>query len=404
MRIIHTADWHLCDRLGRHDRTDDLKTRVERVADLCDEHDADLLLIAGDLFDDRAPQEEMTDALQHLHRVFRPFLDRGGAIVAITGNHDRDSKIDLVRAGMSLVAPPVPLGGMLSTGRLYLLNRCFFCGFMSRAGERMQLVLVPFPFPYRFDLADLTYTAKEQLNRLMHDLVADWLQNVQRREDFDTSLPTVLAAHLHVRGSEVHSLHKITEREDVLFDFADLNPNWAYVALGHIHKPQTLGGQAHVRYCGSLDRLSFNETHDDHGVLLVDLGPKGLRGEPRRLPIPATPFHTIILDDPDTQLPTLAERYPARATAIVRVEATHRPEGPSRDEIQRTLKQIFPRLHELTWTNTASNGSQAASTFTPREGFAATVRDYLTRELHDDADKDALLELAETFLANGEDR
>ena len=48
MRILHTADWHLCDRLGRIDRTDDLKARVERVAELCNERAVDLLLLAGD--------------------------------------------------------------------------------------------------------------------------------------------------------------------------------------------------------------------------------------------------------------------------------------------------------------------------------------------------------------------
>src|SRR5262245_41896794 len=50
MKIIHTADWHLCDSLGRIDRTNDLKTRVETVANLCEQHAADVLLIAGDLF------------------------------------------------------------------------------------------------------------------------------------------------------------------------------------------------------------------------------------------------------------------------------------------------------------------------------------------------------------------
>ena len=41
MRLIHTADWHLCKKLGRIDRTQDLRDRVERVAGLCDSHNAD---------------------------------------------------------------------------------------------------------------------------------------------------------------------------------------------------------------------------------------------------------------------------------------------------------------------------------------------------------------------------
>ena len=62
MKIIHTADWHLCDRLGRIDRTADLKARVERVAELCEQHAADVLLVAGDLFSEQASLDQMTDA------------------------------------------------------------------------------------------------------------------------------------------------------------------------------------------------------------------------------------------------------------------------------------------------------------------------------------------------------
>ena len=44
MRILHTADWHLCDRLGRQDRTDDLRRVVERIAGYCKEERVDVLL------------------------------------------------------------------------------------------------------------------------------------------------------------------------------------------------------------------------------------------------------------------------------------------------------------------------------------------------------------------------
>src|SRR5207249_4634654 len=110
---------------------------------------------------------------------------------------------------------------------------------------------------------------------------------------------------------------------------------WAYVALGHIHLPQALNGRLHVRYTGSLDRLDFGETHDGHGVLLVEIGPAGLVREPECLPIPATPFHTIALADPEAELPRLVD-HPGREAAIVRVTIGPTAGGPSRDEIVRT--------------------------------------------------------------------
>ena len=122
MRIVHTADWHLCDRLGRLDRTDDLKQRVEAVAKVCEDHTADVLLIAGDLFSEQASVDDMTAALGHLRQTFLPFFARGGTILVVTGNHDSNRKIDMVRAGMSLAVPDAGKGGLLSTGRLYLAN------------------------------------------------------------------------------------------------------------------------------------------------------------------------------------------------------------------------------------------------------------------------------------------
>jgi exonuclease SbcD len=401
MRMIHTADWHLCDRLGRIDRTDDLKARVERIAELCNEGAADLLLIAGDVFSEQATAEQMTDALKHLHRAFTPFFGRGGTIVAITGNHDRDGRINLIRAGMALVAPPVPLGGQLTPGRLYLLNGCFFGTLEPRPGEAVQLVLVPYPFPSRYDLSAAEYRTKEEENRLLHSRVAAWVQGLPNRPGFDPGLPTVLAAHLHVRGSEVHALYKLSERDDVLFDLADLNPGWAYVALGHVHKPQVIGGLPHVRYPGSLDRLDFGETHDDHGVLLVEVSRSGQVREPERVPLPATPFHTITLADPEAELPALADRFPEREKAIVRVTVDPTGGGPSRDETARTLRRLFPRLYELKWADPSGGTGEQAAQFTPRAGFATTVLDYLADRLKDDAHRDAVLALAETFLADG---
>jgi exonuclease SbcD len=397
MLIIHTADWHLCDRLGRIDRTADLKARVERVAQLCDEHAADVLLVAGDLFSEQASIDQMTDALSHLGKVFRPFFDRGGTLLAVTGNHDRDGKINFLRSGMSLVAPTVKAGARLPAGRLYVLNGCFYGTLEPQPGNAVQFVLVPYPFPSRYDLSTAEYRTKEEETRQLHSKVAAWVQGVATSPGFDPTLPTVLAAHLHVRGAEVHTLYKLTDRDDVLFDFADLNPGWAYAALGHIHKPQVLNGAANVRYPGSLDRLDFGETHEGHGVLLVEVT-RGRPVEPIHLPIPATPFKTIDLADPEVELPGLAEKYLDHETAIVRVRAG-RPTGDlSRDEIARQLRRVFPRLYELTWADAVRPDDAAPSRFSPRAGFETTVRECLTEKLAADPDKDAVLALAETFL------
>src|SRR5438874_1809659 len=130
MKILHTADWHLNDRLYRQDRTGDLRVRVERVAELCDEHRVDVLLVAGDLFSDQATADQIAQSFQHLRATFGGFIERGGVILAMTGNHDQDSRIhrqlEVARAGMMVAAAPVRRGDYFRPGRMYLLDGTFF--------------------------------------------------------------------------------------------------------------------------------------------------------------------------------------------------------------------------------------------------------------------------------------
>jgi len=397
VRIIHTADWHLCDRLGKIDRTRDLEARVEAVAALCLEHRADVLLIAGDVFSEQATVDEMTRSLEHVVKTFAPFCARGGTILAITGNHDRDGKVNMVRAGMKLAAPDAGRDGVLPAGRMYLVNGRAVASLVGAGGQRVQFVLVPYPFSSRYDLSATEYRSKEEENRLLHGRVAEWIQRASADPKFDPALPTILTAHLHVRGSEVHAVYKMSERDDVLFDLGDLNPMWTYVALGHIHKPQILGGAENVRYPGSLDRLDFGDTHDEHGVLLLEID--GARPvAPTRLRIPGTPFHTIELADPASELDSLAEKYPDRETAIVRFRLGACGAGSSRDEVGRKLRKLFPRCHDMKWLEAEADGDAPTVGFTVRAGFETTVREYLGEKLIGDADRDRVLELAETFL------
>ena len=66
MRVIHTADWHLGARIGTLRRIDDQLAQVERALALCDDHKADVLLVAGDVF-----EVEETDDLE---AIMKPIL------------------------------------------------------------------------------------------------------------------------------------------------------------------------------------------------------------------------------------------------------------------------------------------------------------------------------------------
>jgi exonuclease SbcD len=390
MRLLHTADWHLCDKLGRVDRTPDLRARVEHIAALCEHHHADVLVVAGDVFSEQASLDEMKAALEHLHAAFADFFARDGTLLAVTGNHDRESRVELVRQGMRLATPTG--GRELRAGRAYVLNQPFAA---TLAG--VQFLLMPYPTTVRYGLPTDKFLTKDQEHRALNNRVVDWLKDAT--DALDPKLPTVLVGHLHVAGAGLsHTLFKVTEQDDVIFDTGHLGLHAVqYVALGHIHKPQALPGLPHVRYSGSPDRLAFDERDEDKGVVLVEVGAAGLVGEPTVLPLPATRMHKLVIADPAADLPRLRDIVPDAATTLVHVTATYVPGGPTRDEIVRAVRSAFPRHTALDWAKPAAAGATGGGGAAHAD-YRAAVRDHLARELATDPDRAALTELAETFL------
>lgn len=396
MRLIHTADWHLCDRLGRVDRTLDLRARVEEVAALCEEHAADVLLVAGDVFSEGAhvTLDVMNDALEHLADTFADFFESGGTVIAVTGNHDREARVELIRRGMRFAAPAT--GRRFHPGRLYLQNRPFL-GTLEANGEQVQFALVPYPTTVRYGLPPGGFQSKADENRALNNGVVEQLKEFGAA--LDPKLPTVLMGHMHVAGAGLsHTLFQISEADDVVFDTGPLGgPQWQYVALGHIHKAQALPGLPHVRYAGCLDRLHMDERDYKPGVVFVELGARGLVGEPQVLPLTATPMHKLDIKDPANELAVIAGRIENRETALVHVTATYVPGGPSRDEITRAIRAAFPRHTEIAWAKADATGG-GGDRIRPGADYRDAVRKFLARELKDDRDRDDLLQLAETFL------
>jgi hypothetical protein len=114
-------------------------------------------------------------------------------------------------------------------------------------------------------------------------------------------------------------------------------------------------------------------------------------------------MYDVTLTDPGAELPTLAAKHTDRESAIVRVEVHAGGTQLGRDEIARRLRAIFPRMHQLTWTGdepAVVDGDATASAAGSGKPFADKVREYLTAALTNDSDRDAVLALAERFLAD----
>ena len=403
MKLLHTADWHLNDRLGRIDRTDDLRKAVERVAAHCHAETVDVLIVAGDLFSELARPDALRDTIRHWQDVFADFLTGGGTILTCTGNHDNETFCQTLRHAMTLAAPAVGKpGAVVPPGRLYLASEPTVLRLPDRAGGfTVPFVLMPYPTPSRY-LGGQRYASADEKNRLLIEAFERTLNELAAHPSVASGPPPVLVAHVHVHGSNLGpSLFRMSEQEDVVVGAATWAERFSYAALGHIHKPQALGGHEHIRYSGGIERLDLGEANNSLGAVLVEIGPAGRVGEVAVLPLGGTPIYEVQVSDPDEDLPRLKAEFADAQTDLVNLHVKYTAGTHNLEAVLRELESIFPRWYARDWTETGQLGETLTVGEADRsKGFAETVRDYLRHELqnHPDADRDDLLALADELL------
>lgn len=272
MRLIHTSDWHLGQTLHGQERDHEHARFLAWLLDQLVAHQADALLIAGDVFDTVNPplkaQERLYDFIVRAHERL-PQLD----IVMIAGNHDSGGRIELPAPLMKrLNAHAVGRiswieDGQLDHGRLLVPLHD------AQGNTAAWCVTLPFLRP-----AEVTGQAlgDDYLAgiRQVHERLVAAAEAVRQ-----PGQALVAMSHAHMAGGAVS---EESERNIVIGNAealpASLFPeSVAYVALGHLHKPQQVAGQARIRYSGSPLPLSFAEVNYPHQVLLVELDGDALK-------------------------------------------------------------------------------------------------------------------------------
>jgi len=399
MRLLHTGDWHLGDRLGRIDRTADIRRSVERIADYCRGEKVDVLIVAGDIFSELARADALREAIDHLRSTFESFLRTGGTILAVTGNHDNETFCETLRHAMDLASPHAATAdGIAAAGRLYLTSKPALLRLPDRrTGDVVQFVLMPYPTPAHFLTTESlqNYSNFAEKNQNLRTAFTDQLAAQLAEPRFDRSQPAVLVAHIGVTGADLAHRFRLSENEDLVVDAPDLAAKFTYVALGHVHKPQAIGGHEHVRYCGSIERLDLGESRDEKGVVIVDLPQQSIR----TFPLDATPVERIeILET--AEIEALAARYPQRANTLVDLHFTYVAGEDDLLDVQERLAKIFPRWYARDWTARGELAPALSIGEAASKSFEDSVRDYLTIELLNEPDdeRDAIVSLAESMM------
>ena len=302
IRLLHFADLHVgMETYGRLDpatgvngRVLDFLHRFDELIDYGLEHEVDLVIFAGDAYKRRNPNPTCQRAFA---RRVKRLADASVPVVLLVGNHDlptmvqRASSVDIFGA---LDVPNVIVGRVEDVHRIE-----------TRRGL-VQVATVPYPARQRL-LARDEYRGLsiEQLDEELRSIVTGNIRALAA--SLAPDVPAVLTAHLSVSGATFGSERSVMiGRDAVVLKSALADPAWDYVALGHVHKHQSLneGGYPPVVYAGSLERIDFGEEGQPKGFCWVELA----RGETRYkfVEVDARPFVTVRADVREALNPLMA--------------------------------------------------------------------------------------------------
>ena len=291
MRILHTADWHLGQTLNGWSREHEHRVFFNDLHDVIQSEAVDVMLVAGDVFDGINPsgdtQRLLYSTLAHLIKA-RPGLQ----IILIAGNHDPALRLEAPEAVLRELGVHV-VGTLHRDANGVDMDRHLIP--MCDAQGVVKAHLLAVPFLRQADLPGLTLSAEDGAEPAIvaaaRRLHADMTDAALARSG---GLPVVAMGHLTCTGAlESEGAERrimIGGEHAVPPDI--FPPALSYVALGHLHRPQSLDG-GRVRYSGSSFPLSATEIPYDHGVTLLDLN-EGLvpRHIPLSRPVPMYRFPT----------------------------------------------------------------------------------------------------------------
>lgn len=251
MKLIHLSDLHLGKRVNDFPMLEDQAYILDRILEIIDTQRPDAVLIAGDIYDKTIPS---TEAVALLDDFLVKLADRSLAVLLISGNHDSPERLSFANRLMAErgvhIAP-------VYHGEVTPITLKDACG-------PVDFWLLPFLKP-----AHIRRFFPEEGVESYTDAMACAIRHMP----LDPARRNVLVTHQFVTGAERCESEEISIGGTDNVDVCVFSP-FDYVALGHLHGPQNVGGEK-VRYCGTPLKYSFSEVRHQKSVTVVELGAKG---------------------------------------------------------------------------------------------------------------------------------
>ncbi len=271
MKILHTSDWHIGKRLGRHDRMQEHAAVLEEVARIADEREVDLILVSGDVFDRPIPPVDALalglEALQRLAAL--------APVIAVAGNHDSPELFDALAPFLRAQGKGVHLVGAI--------RRPGEGAILGPEELDVPAAVACFPFLREGRVVDFmrdTGAWYGEYAERVAGIAAAYNRELVARAGAD--IVPLFMAHFLVTGAKVDRGAPRGERELHMGEAyaataQAIPPGPQYVAMGHIHAPQPVpSAPVPAQYAGSLLPLDFGEAGAQKRVVIVE-------GDPGRL-------------------------------------------------------------------------------------------------------------------------
>jgi exonuclease SbcD len=352
IKLLHTGDIHIgMENYGRVDpetgvnaRVMDFLRRLSDMADYAIDQGIDIFIFAGDAYKTRDPNPTYQ---REFARRIKKVADAGIPVVLLVGNHDLPS--------VARRATSISIFDTLAVPNVYVCDHEALQVITCRRGQPLQVATVPYPLRSTL-ISREEYQGKSlnELDGLLQSALIDVIRGLAAEARNQPDIPAVLVGHFSVNEASQGSEQNIMIGRDVAVPRSVLaDPSsWRYVALGHIHKHQSLNKdlQPPVVYSGSIERIDFGEEHEPKGFVVAEIGDGPTRWEfVKGYRRQARPFVTIRVDVTATDDPTAAvvEAIQARgdlSDAVVRVIVRLLQEQESRlveREIMAALEKAY---------------------------------------------------------------
>lgn len=346
MIILHTADWHIGQYFFGYDRKAEHIVFLDWLKKEIKKQEADVLLVAGDVFDSPNPSAESQRIYYHFLREVtqeNPELQ----IIITAGNHDSSARLEA--ANPLLEDMNIHVRGIIKRNENGNINYNNLLIPLKKNSEiTAWCIAVPYLRQGDYPPADSYSKGVSAMYRSLYDAL-DVIN--------DSRLPVIVMGHLQATGSEISDNDR-SERT-IIGGLECVSPetfdgkNIFYTALGHLHRAQKVSGRENLKYAGSPLPMSFAEKNYRQGINLIEIKDKD-HGRIQRIDFDP-PVKLLSLPDTPKTLPYILDEIRMLPYGEISSDSPYlelkilldEPEPSMRHQIEKALERKAVRLARL---------------------------------------------------------